>query len=229
MQDCTHPPRRRPLPRLGLLAFLAVTILALLAGAIPHAARADGDPASDVLLAQPLYLPQDAGVPPAEQTQLASLLAAAHQADYDIRVALIAEPADLGSITALWRQPQNYARFLGQELSLNYTGALLVVMPNGYGFYRTRGASTSEQSALSQLAPPGRTLGASTLSAIQHLAAASGHSLPAPTAATPTAHSSTDTLAWIVFAIGMLLIVLAWTASVRARPPRLFSSGTSSG
>ena len=131
MQDSTHPPPRRPLPRRGLLAALAVTILALLAGALPHAARADGDPASDVLLAQPLYLPQDASVPPAEQTQLASLLAAAHQAGYDVRVALIAQPADLGSITALWRQPQNYARFLGQELSLNYTGALLVVMPTG--------------------------------------------------------------------------------------------------
>jgi hypothetical protein len=227
VQDCTHPQPHRPLPRCGLAA-LAVTIAALLAGAFPHAARADGDPASDVLLSQPLFLPQDAGVPPTEQTQLASLLAAAQRAGYELRVALIAGPADLGSVTALWRQPKNYARFLGQELSLNYTGSLLVAMPDGYGFYRARGPSTSEQSVLNQLTPPGQKLGISALSAIQRLAAATGHNLPTPTAAGPTTHSSTDTLAWIVFAIGIALIVLAWTASLRARPPRLVSGEISS-
>ena len=67
------------------------------------------------------------------------------------------------------------------------------------------------------------------MNAIQHLAAADGHTLPAPTATTLTNHSGTDTLAWIAFAIGMLLIVVAWTASLRFRPPRLFSGGTSPG
>jgi hypothetical protein len=123
------------------------------AGALPPVARGDGDPASDVLLSQSLFLPQDAGVPPSEQAQLGSLLAAADRAGYNLRVALIAGPADLGSVTALWRQPRNYARFLGQELSLNYTGALLVVMPSGYGFYRPRGPSASERSVLNQLTP----------------------------------------------------------------------------
>ncbi|MBV9006759.1 MAG: hypothetical protein JO181_18980, partial [Solirubrobacterales bacterium] len=37
-------------------------------------ARADGDPASDVLATQLLYLPQDAGVPAAQQAQLGALL-----------------------------------------------------------------------------------------------------------------------------------------------------------
>ena len=216
------------LQRRRQLAALTVTIAVLLAGALPHAARADGDPASDVLLSQPLFLPQDAGVSPTGQTQLASLLAAARRAGYELRVAVIAGPADLGSVTALWRQPQNYARFLGQELSLNYTGSLLVVMPDGYGFYRPRAPSTSEQSVLNQLTPPGQKLGTGALSAIERLAAATGHDLPAPTATTPASHSATDTLAWIVFAIGIGLIVLAWTASLRARPPRLFSRGTSS-
>ncbi|HUO72320.1 MAG TPA: hypothetical protein VMU39_16240 [Solirubrobacteraceae bacterium] len=204
-------------------------IAAVPAGGLPPAARADGDPASDVLLSQPLFLPQDAGVPATEQAQLASLLAAAHRAGYNLRVALIAGPADLGSVTALWHQPEDYARFLGQELSLNYTGAVLVVMPGGYGFYRPHGPSTSEQSALNQLTPPGKTLGTGALSAIRRLAAAAGHNLPAPTTATPTSRSSTDTLEWIVFAIGMLLIVVAWTASLRARPPRLFGGGSSAG
>jgi hypothetical protein len=168
-------------------------------------------------------------VRPSEQAQLASLLAAAHRAGYELRVALIAGPADLGSISALWRQPRNYARFLGQELSLNYTGALLVVMPNGYGFYRPRGPSGGEQAVLNQLTAPGHELGTGALNAIHRLAAAAGHNLPTPTATTPNSRSSTDTLAWVVFAIGMLLVVVAWTASLRARPPRLFSGGTSTG
>jgi hypothetical protein len=201
----------------------------LLAAALPHAAHADGDPASDVLLSQPLFVPQDAGVPATEQAQLASLLAAAHRAGYDLRVALIARPTDLGSITALWRQAQNYARFLGQELSLNYTGALLVVMPDGFGFYRPHGPSKREQAVLNQLAAPGEKLGTGALSASQRLAAAAGHNLPVTTATTPTTHSSTDALAWIVFALGILVIALAWTASLRARPPRLFSGGISTG
>ena len=65
------------------LAALAFTIVALMVGGPPPAARADGDPASDVLLSQPLFLPQDAGVPATDQAQLASLLAAAHRAGYD--------------------------------------------------------------------------------------------------------------------------------------------------
>ena len=44
-------------------------------------------------------------------------------------------PDDLGAVTALWDKPQAYARFLGIELSLAYTQRLLVVMPNGIGFY----------------------------------------------------------------------------------------------
>ena len=182
--------------------------------------RADGDPASDVVLAQPLFLPQDAGVSTTEQAQLTALLAAAQRNGYQLRVAVIARPADLGSVTALWHQPQNYARFLGQELSLNYNGPLLVVMPNGYGLYRTNGLSTREQSALSSLRAPGRELATGALVEIQHLAAASGHTLPAPPVTATGNRSPTDTIAWIVFAIGIILILLSWTASFRARPPR---------
>ena len=114
----------------------AVALLALLAVAFAvHAAtaRADGDPASDVLATQALFLPQDADVPAAQAAQLGSLLRAAAYAGYPIRVALIASASDLGSVTELWRKPQTYARFLGQELGLVYKGPLVVVMPNGVG------------------------------------------------------------------------------------------------
>ncbi len=189
-------------------------------------ARADGDPASDVLLTQPLFLPQDAGVSATQQAQISALLAQAHRNGYQLRVALIAHPDDLGSVTALWRQPQNYARFLGQELSLNYTGSLLVVMPNGYGLYLPRGRSTREQAVLNTKPAPGGDLATGALTTIQRLAADSGHNLPTPTATATGRRSSTDMLAWAVFAIGAVLILLAWTASLRARPPRAFDGST---
>jgi hypothetical protein len=197
-----------------------VTAVAVLSAALATGARADGDPASDVLVSQRLFLPQAAAVSPTQQAQLTALLAAAGRDGYPVRVALIAGPGDLGSVTALWRQPQNYARFLGQELSLNYMGTLLVVMPNGYGLYRTRGLSDRAQTAVKTLTIPNRGLATGALIAVQRLAAASGHTLPATTATTTAIHGATDTMAWIVFTIGAILILMAWTASLRARPPR---------
>ena len=61
------------------------------------------------------------------------MLRSAARAGAPIRVAIIARRDDLGSVTALWRRPRAYARFLGIELSLAYKGLLLVVMPNGIG------------------------------------------------------------------------------------------------
>jgi hypothetical protein len=195
-----------------------MTILALGSGPLADPARADGDPASDVLVSQPLFLPQDAGVPASQQAQLGALLTAARRSGYQLRVALIASRTDLGSVTELWRQPQNYARFLGQELSLIYHGPLLVVMPNGHGLYRPHGPLDGEHTALAAIPAPGSNLGTATLTAIQRLAAAAGHNLPAPAAATPSNPGPNDTLPWIVFAIGSILILLAWIASLRARP-----------
>jgi hypothetical protein len=127
--------------RLALLTVLALAVWAWLAAP----AYADGDPASDVLATQPLFLPQDAGLPAAQQAQLSALLTKAQRRGYRIRVAVIASSSDLGSVTALWRQPQNYAKFLGQELSAVYNGPLLVVMPNGFGQYHVRGAPSGSR------------------------------------------------------------------------------------
>jgi hypothetical protein len=203
-----------------LLGVVSMAISAIVCSSLPAIARADGDPASDVLLAQPLFLPQDAGVSATGQAQLTSLLVSAHRRGFPARVAVIAGPTDLGSISALWRQPGNYARFLGQELSLNFRGPLLVVMPNGYGLYDQGPQSAREQQALGRLPAPGRGLGAAAVVAIQRLAASTGHPLPSPRGAAPTSHASGDTLAWAVFVVGAVLILLAWIASLRARPVR---------
>ncbi len=173
-----------------------------------------------MLASQGLFLAQDAGVPAKQQAQLGALLQAAGRSGYLIRVALIASSADLGSVTELWRQPQSYAQFLGQELSLVYRGPLLVVMPDGLGLYRLNRPLAAQRSALAGIRAPaaGTGLGTAALTAVQRLAAASGHALPIPSATPGSTSGSTDPVSWTAFAIGLALIVLAWTASVRARP-----------
>jgi cytochrome oxidase Cu insertion factor (SCO1/SenC/PrrC family)/predicted anti-sigma-YlaC factor YlaD/thiol-disulfide isomerase/thioredoxin len=115
---------------LACLALLVAAGLALL----PAHALADGDPGSDVLVNQNLFVDADAGVTIPQQASLGNLLQAAGTSGAPIRVAIIAHPDDLGAIMALWDKPQTYARFLGIELSLAYKQRLLVVMPNGFGF-----------------------------------------------------------------------------------------------
>lgn len=97
---------------------VSAAVLRLALVALPASAHADGDPASDVLATQTLFVPQDAGTSIAQQQQLAAIVQTAARRRYPLRVALIASRSDLGAVTELWREPQNYARFLGQELSL---------------------------------------------------------------------------------------------------------------
>jgi hypothetical protein len=209
----------------------STVMLALAAGSFAAAARADGDPASDVLATQSLFLPQDAGIPLAQQNQLTTVLGAVASSGYQLRVAIIASPSDLGSVTELWRQPQTYARFLSQELSLVYRGPLLVIMPNGFGLESLNPAASTNPAVLAGVRiPAGRArLGTVALTAIQRLANASGHSVPIPAAAAPTtAAGSGATVPAIAFALGAALIAVAWGASLRARPPRLSRGKASS-
>ena len=115
-------------------ACLAALLAVLLVGVSVSAARADGDPGSDVLVYQNLFAGSEVGLSVQQQVQLGALLKAAAGRGFPIRVAIIAGTQDLGAVTELWREPRTYARFLGYELSLAYKQRLLVVMPNGFGF-----------------------------------------------------------------------------------------------
>ena len=110
-----------------LMVVSAVVLVCVMTAGV---ARADGDPGSDVLLDQNLY---STVLNTGQQTQLGRVLAATQKAGAPIRVAIIANPANLGTVSELWRKPQTYANYLGYELSLAYPGRVLVVMPNGYG------------------------------------------------------------------------------------------------
>jgi hypothetical protein len=105
-----------------------VAALTLVSGA-----SADGDPASDVLVARNSFTPY----PPPAAASLRVLGAALQAVDLGgdrVKVAVIATPGDLGSVPSIYGHPQAYAQFLSLELSYIYKGPLLVVMPGGFGF-----------------------------------------------------------------------------------------------
>jgi hypothetical protein len=204
-----------------------VAVVAVLTASAPQAALADGDPASDVLLGQNTFLPADAAATSAQQARLQASLDAAARSGFPIRVAVIGSQSDLGSVTALWRQPQLYARFLDQELSLAYKGPVVVVMPDGVGVASATPLSAAEHSAGASpgALPARRGLAAVAQSTVAKLASAAGHPLPASVLASTTVprasgSSPTGAIAYLVLAIGAVLIALAWAASFRARPPQ---------
>lgn len=161
------------LPRSIALASLLALLVAVW---MPRVAMADGDPGSDVLVYQPLFVGSDAGVSLPEQLQLGKLLRASAHAGAPIRVAIIAHRSDLGAITGLWRRPQAYAHFLGYELSLAYKGELLVVMPNGFGVnWPGHSASTGARSLTHvTIGPGGSGLAVAAQAATVRLAAVAG-------------------------------------------------------
>jgi hypothetical protein len=210
-------------------------ILASVALAAAPAALADGDPASDVLVGRPLFNPIGSGVSQKSEVQLESVLAASQRAGFPIRVALIARAANLGTATTLWNSPKNYAYYLWTELSLQYGGQILVVMPSGFGLYGPANgarAVTAAEAAVRAPAPgPGEQLASSAIAAVPLLAAAAGHPIPASELAAATRNStagekvaSAGTFsphAILALLVGALLIALAWWASLRARPLRV--------
>ena len=114
---------------------VALLVAAVLSCLLAAGARADGDPASDYLLAQRIFFPFDAKIPQQKQRELSAVVGGANRAGLKIRVALIWSSYDLGAITSLWKKPRTYARFLGEELQFVYKQRLLIVMPGGFGIY----------------------------------------------------------------------------------------------
>ncbi len=195
--------------RLAAAVLAAVLAVAIGAGA----ARADGDPASDFLVAQKVFLPYDAKIPAAKQSSLTALVDEAAKQGYPIRVALIWSSYDLGSVTALWNRPRTYAHFLAVELSYYFKGPLLIVMPKGYGFYWLHHGSAKEYAQLAKLpiAPTPAGLADAGIAAVTKLAAAAGVDLgtPAPTSAAPQAQRNSHDRVVIVAAV-VVALLLGW-------------------
>jgi hypothetical protein len=196
---------------------LAAALVAVMA---PAAARANGDPASDVLITQQVFIGFAVPIPRSDQEELLKAVAAANERGFTIRVALIAFTGDLGTAVSLWGHPQSYAKFLGSELAFVYTNRLLIAMPAGFGFYRGRKPVAKERRVLARV-PAGKTpteLARSTTAAVRALAAADGVTLP---------KESSGSGAWrdraIIAAAGVLILLIIfvpgrWVRRGRRRP-----------
>jgi hypothetical protein len=189
---------------------LAALALAVAAAAAP--VRADGDPASDFLIEQQLFVPIYGKISPAAHRRLTETLRDAAARGFPIRVALISSRNDLGSVTELWRKPRPYARFLALEIRYFYKGRLLVVMPNGFGFTYPKHSVASEQSLLARIPITGTPTGLAEAAtrAVTELAAARGVRLDEP-------GRSDGALRDVLLAVGLALLVLAAAAAVRFR------------
>ena len=93
-------------------------------------------------------------------------------------------------------------------------------MPDGYGFYRQARPLPAAQSALAGLRKPvgGAELGTAALTAVERLAPHPGTRSRSRRQPQPPTGGGTDTIPLIALAIGAVLIAVAWTASLRARP-----------
>jgi hypothetical protein len=185
---------------------LAASVLAIAAGPGAPGAHADADPASDFLLATPVFYPYQPTTSPAIKSALESALAQLRRKGLDLKVAIIDSPDDLGAVTNLWRMPQPYADFLGKEISFNRKQQLLVVMPPGFGVSGVNG-----QSALNGLAldttHQANGLARSAIMAVVRLARANGKPIAEPIIGKETS-SGKGIPSAIVFGAPVLLVAL---------------------
>jgi hypothetical protein len=212
------------MPRVTTLLVLSLFVLG---AAAPASALADGDPASDVLISDTLYVPFQ---PPSKETvvKLRGVIDATRKAGQPVRVAVVQSPQDLGALANLYGHPQEYARILAQELgnpvepgAQGHREELIVVMPAGFG---TSAVPAAVDHKLRNVELPANAdpdaLGEAAGYGVQELAAATGH----PVAATfpkPKADSGGGgglTALLIVVALLALVALLIFLRVRSARP-----------
>ena len=212
--------------RSAITTILALTVLAT--AVAPGIARADGDPASDVLLREDVFYPYSEPVSADLQKKLDAEMAAATQAHFPIKVALIQSAVDLGAVTSLFDRPQRYADFLEQEIDFQTRQPLLVVMPQGFGVQGLSGPSAAAAGSL--IRPTGGQsddLARAAIAAVDTLAAAAGHRIgtdagsSAADAGGPSGTLVLGALAFAALAAGAALYArgargrLAWSGRVQ--------------
>jgi hypothetical protein len=181
--------RVRVASALGAVAAAATAVV--LTVFVVHDALADGDPASDYLINQQLFLPFKADLSGNDAKELTGILEDSKQHGFPLKVAVISSRYDLGSVPSLFGKPEEYASFLGQEDFYFWKSELLVVMPQGYGLYKHSGVHPGDRAVLARLHPPRTSaiplLIASAQRAVRALAARRGLTLSsrASTAASP--------------------------------------------
>jgi hypothetical protein len=202
----------------GVLARLIAPALLGLCLAVPASAAANGDPASDALLQSKIYFPaQQVGVPEADA--LKKIVDTANANGYAIRVALISDLSDLGTVPNLLDKPQQYADFLGPEIRFAYKGDLLVVTPNGLGLTTTDATQPPKQAIAGMQVEAGGTpngLAQTAGEAVTRLAKAAGHPIAGPT----KGGGGGGALVGILVAVALLALGVGGAYWVRRTAPR---------
>lgn len=172
----------------------------------PTQSWADGDPASDVLLAQDVFYPYEPKVAPALEAALEKTLrVAAREAGLHLKVAIIGSPQELGVVPNLFGHPQAYAQFLDREISFNQPQQLLVVMPSGFGAMPAGLAGALAGVPVdSQRSSNGLTR--SAVLAVVALARSQGHPIATPSISSSSSSSSPPAL--LVYGLPALLLAL---------------------
>jgi hypothetical protein len=190
--------------RAALLGALALLVI--------PTAQANGDPASDVLITQQVFIPFEAPISKSASEELTKTIAAADKRGYTIRVAVIAFTGDLGTAVSLWSHPQEYAKFLGSELAFAYSNRLLVAMPAGFGIYRGKKPVAQELGVLKKLRP-GKTptaLTESTTQAVRALAAEHAIVLPKFSSGSTAWRDRAIIGAAVLLALAVLFVPARW-------------------
>lgn len=188
---------------------LALALAVLLIG-MPATARADGDPASDILLSQDVFYPYAPNVVSKPfQTALNNMLATSKKNGFGVKVALIAATGDLGSVPQLFNDPQKYADLLTQEISFNSKPRVLVVLPAGIGGNNLgdNAGPALQDVVVKDDSPDG--LAQTALQALGKLTAAAGKPVPVPHVAASSGGSKSSTSPLLVFGVPVALVALA--------------------
>ena len=168
------------------LGVLAAALAAVFLAVATTPARADGDPASNVLIAGTVFVGFGSPTSTPEVRELLELTAEAQRKGLPIRVAVIREVTDLGAVPTLFGHAQRYATFLGQELRFVYHGTLVVVMggaPCGIGVFgpgATPAAKAAVKGPTVPVAGDAADVAVIASTAIRRVSAASGHVLTTP-------------------------------------------------
>jgi hypothetical protein len=205
---------------------MLVLVGALAAG---EKAFANGDPASDVLPAREIFLPNDPELCSPAARRLAGVVEGAREARYLIKVAVIPTRQDLGLVPALFGHPQDYAAFLARELPPQQfkdgSYRLLIVMPQGLGLYN---GGAKERAALVPLSARLKAgdLALSAITALRKLAQAAGRPVkaarlgPSCPGGGSSDDSSSGTSILLFAAPGILLLLAGLVAGLTRRRPR---------
>jgi hypothetical protein len=202
---------------------LLCALVSMWAGAYPASASANGDPASDVLLAQDVFYPYQPQVSHGLEAAMSTALRGATGVGLNLKVAVIGTPEELGVVPNLFGHPQAYAQFLDREITFNRPQPLLVVMPAGFGVVQA-----GPPSALAGMSVDTRHrsygLTRSAILAVVALARARGSGMANP-AIPPYSTGGGGTPVLLIFGVPAAVLILGGLAAMRRGKPRRSEQG----